>query len=303
MRILLTGGSGFIGMPLLRRILDSKENHEVLSFGTKRESPCLHERVDWFTADLNDRCSYQEAVREFLPEVVIHLGWEGIPDFSESTCRKNLHNSLMLFQTVGQLDCCLKIIVSGSCFEYGQMNSICNETDVVGIDDYFTWAKNSLRQYLEVMCLQKNITLCWMRIFYAYGPRQRKDALLSIILRALDSGDLPDIRSPRNANDFIYVDDIADGIIKTMETNVVSGIYNLGSGIATTVIDVCREAEKTILGTDEITRKLETGKDEISSTRCFSADINKIVSAVGWEPRTPLNKGILYTWESLVKKE
>ena len=302
MRILLTGGSGFIGMPLLQRILDSEENHEVLSFGKRRKSPFQHERIDWFTADLSDKYSYQEAVWKFLPEVVIHLGWEGIPDFSESTCRKNLDNGLMLFQAVGKLDCCQKIIVSGSCFEYGSVNSRCNESDVTEIGDYFTWAKTALRQYLEVMCFQKDITLCWMRIFYAYGPKQRKDALLSTILRSLDSGTIPDIHTPRNANDFIYVADVAEGIIKIMETKIESGIYNLGSGIATTIIDVCREAEKSIWGTDKISKNLETGKSMITSTRSFSADINKLASAVGWAPSTSLSEGILHTWKSLLKE-
>ena len=84
----------------------------------------------------------------------------------------------------------------------------------------------------------------WMRTFYAYGPRQRSTSLVPSILNSLQEGKLPQLRTPLNANDFVYVDDVAEAFSKAVSRDIPSGIYHLGSGVSTPVLEVCRMADR-----------------------------------------------------------
>ena len=73
----------------------------------------------------------------------------------------------------------------------------------------------------------QNIQLFWMRIFYVYGPRQRSKSLIPTILTKLIEGQLPDLRTPKNSNDFVYIDDVVDAFTKSISIDNDSMIYHL----------------------------------------------------------------------------
>ena len=108
-----------------------------------------------------------------------------------------------------------------------------------------------------MMCKQKDIQLLWMRIFYVYGPRQRTESLIPSILTKLKNGQLPDLQTPNNANDFVYIDDVADAFAKATSFGNKSGVYNLGTGVSTPVLEVCCIAEKIVLNTDILTQEMK----------------------------------------------
>ena len=131
------------------------------------------------------------------------MAWHSIPDFSFERSRNNLNHSLDLLSFVIGLDSCSKILVSGSCFELNRLKGVCPETEIGTPKDDFTWAKHTLRSWLELACEKNQIELGWMRIFYVYGPLQRQESLVPSILTHLKRGYLPDLRTPQNSNDFI----------------------------------------------------------------------------------------------------
>ncbi len=296
MRVLLTGASGFIGVPLLKKL--SQEGHQVLalsrSIPTKRENS-----IEWLGCDLSSPESYANKVKEFSPEVLIHLAWQDIPNFSLEKSRINLDQSLDFISFVIGLATCKKIIVSGSCFELNQLQGECSEATQGEVRDHFTWAKHALYSWLRMMCKQKDIQLLWMRIFYVYGPRQRPESLIPSILTNLKQGKLPELRTPKNANDFIYVDDIADAFSKAVSVNNNSMIYNLGAGVSTSVLEVCRIAEKIVLGTETLTQKMDSRSKDTSCDVDFWADFTQSKKYLDWQPTTSLVDGIEKTWQWL----
>jgi len=296
MRVLLTGASGFIGVPLLKKL--SQEGHQVLalsrSIPTKRENS-----IEWLGCDLSSPESYANKVKEFSPEVLIHLAWQDIPNFSLEKSRINLDQSLELISFVIELSTCRKIIVSGSCFELNQLQGECSEATQGKVKDHFTWAKNALYSWLNMMCKQKDIQLLWMRIFYAYGPHQRSESLIPSILTNLKQGKLPELRTPKNANDFIYVDDIANAFSKAVLVNNSSMIYNLGSGVSTSILEVCRIAENITLGTEALTQEMYSRSKGTTCDVDFWADLTQSKRYLDWQPTTPLVDGIEKTWQWL----
>ena len=80
MRVLITGASGFIGSEIVKQLL-SRE-HQILALSRTPEAGTCKVGVHWVKSDLADPFSYQSEVESFQPDVLIHLGWQDIPDFS-----------------------------------------------------------------------------------------------------------------------------------------------------------------------------------------------------------------------------
>jgi UDP-glucose 4-epimerase len=290
MRVLITGSSGFLGGHVTERIAD--KGCDVLALKREDLEPSLEaDRVAVLCGDLADLDSLKSGIAAFDPEVVVHLAWEGIPDFSERVSRINLFNSMQLFDFVAEETGCRRVVAAGSCLEYGREAGACVESDAVELRSYFAWAKYSLYRYLALKCDQGNLDLIWFRIFYAYGPGQRSGSLIPTLAEALRQGRTPDIRSPSSKNDFVYVEDIAEAFSQAIEVRACSGVYNLGSGTATSVHKVCRTTEECILGEGTISDALLRDREQ-QGIMSFWASTDKLAKAFGWSPKTTLEEGI-----------
>ena len=290
MKVFITGATGFVGRHIMAEVYAS--GHEILA-STLEEDKAENNfsNIRWLYGDLGDLEYFKSEIQSFNPEVVIHLAWKGIPDYSDSISRVNLNNSIDLLDFILNNTNCNKILVSGSCWEYGKIKGVCKESDPVNINSYFTWAKHSLNQYLSVKCAEKDVALNWFRLFYVYGPGQREGSLIRTLIQSISAKQTPKISTPRNKNDFVYMGDVARAVAKAVNTNLPSGVYNLGSGYATSVYDICRMVERHLLGTEIISKQvLENGQKE--ETVNFWADMEKTEHALNMSCDTGLNEGI-----------
>jgi len=289
MKVFITGARGFVGRHVMAEIHAS--GHDILASTLKEDKTENNpSNIHWLNGDLADLELLKAGLKSFNPDVVIHLAWQGIPDYSESISRVNLNNSIDLLNFILSNSNCKKIIVSGSCWEYGKKKGACKESDPVQINSYFTWAKYSLYQYLSIKCAEKDVSINWFRIFYVYGSAQREDALIPTLIKSIGAKNTPKINTPMNKNDFIYVGDVARAFTRAIETDIPSGVYNLGSGYATSVYDICRMVEKQLLESETISNQvLENGQPEEAVN--FWADMGKINNFFN-NMHTPINDGI-----------
>ena len=290
-RILITGGSGFLGKPLIGLLV--QKGYEILSIGrSKADIPKGKGKLVHHRADLTDPGSFVEQIRNFAPEILIHLAWQGIPDFSAAQCSSNLKMSVDLAETVISAGACKKILVSGSCFEYNQMFGPCMESTRGTVKDSFTWAKHTLLSWLEMACVQRGICLGWLRAFYIYGPGQRVGSLVPSIFNALKTGQLPPLRTPNNSNDFIHVQDVARGFVQAVKRDFPSGIFNLGSGVSTSVARVCEIAEKLVTGGHTLTDELVRTTQGNQKTCDFWANYSRAEEFLSWKAEFTLEDGM-----------
>lgn len=290
MRILITGAAGFIGKHVLKAL--AQDRHDLLLLlrsGPKDFAAPTGGRV--VHGDLGAVESYSRQIKTFAPEACVHLAWGGIPDYSAAVSVNNLEDSIRFLAFVIGETPCKKIVASGSCFEYGKKQGICIETDEATKESYFSWAKNSLSRYLSLKCRESGIDYVWFRFFYVYGPGQRKNTLIPSLIGSFSEGKQPAINTPFDANDFIYAGDVGQAIRNSIVRKMESGIYNLGAGSSTKIIDVCEIVEKLILGTNTFSLSIKR--------RCppdrpvdFWADMSKTTTALAWAPGKPLKTGI-----------
>jgi len=295
LRVLITGASGFIGAPLSENLANL--GFDVMAISRTLPENHLARSVNWIGVDLSSPATYRETISAFCPEVVIHLAWQDIPDFSIEKSIMNQNQAIEFLSFVTGIQSCKKILVSGSCWEYDRVQGECLANDIGAPKDHFTWAKHSIYSWLEMTCKQKVISFGWLRIFYVYGPKQRPASLIPSILMHLKNKELPQIKTPKNASDYVFIDDVVDAFALATENQFSSGIYNLGAGISTSVLEICRYAEQIVYNSSDLTQQLENETQSSVSSVDFWADIEKTKEHFGWEPKTSLLNGITKTWD------
>jgi nucleoside-diphosphate-sugar epimerase len=291
MKILLTGGSGFIGSQVLNTLTQNIEGATILNL-TRTNSNSNSKKVEFFKCDLSIPETYRSKIESFGPEVVIHLAWEGIPDFSLEMSSKNILSSISFIDIVTNIKTCKKIIVTGSCFEYNNKLGSSKEDDVVIPKDYFTFAKKTILSFLELQCNKNNILYAWTRLFYVYGPNQRSGSLIPTLIETIKSNKSPELRTPKNANDFIHVNDVADGILTMVLKHFKSGIFNIGSGVTIPVTEISKIIEFEIRSSHELSNELISKTIATEKTVDFYADMEKTNKILNWRPKRQLSNEI-----------
>lgn len=286
MRIVLTGGTGFIGRACLRLLI--KTTDDVLVLARRPRGTDAADRMHWRVADLNDPASYAATLAEFRPDTAIHLAWEGIPDYSLENSLKNLAAGARFAERLFHAGC-RRFVAGGSCWEYGALAGTVREGDDPCSVGVFGACKTAQRHVLDALATAAGASLAWARIFYVYGPGQKAASLAPSLCADLRAGRPLQPRTPQAVNDFIYVDDVARGLL-TLAGADAGGVFNLGSGVGTAVTDFAALLARTAGGpAPAVPAKAPHGKVGLV------ADIGRM-TALGWCPRTPLATGIDATW-------
>ena len=285
MKILVTGMTGFVGQRLSLRAVSTDEYFAICRQG----SGDLLERVKVIGADLSDPRTYAAQLKAIRPDVCIHLAWQGIPDYGFETSFRNLRDSVSLLRFLVEECGCSKIIAAGSCWEYGKMFGNCQEEEKGTHSSYFVWAKQALADLGTMLSVRYGITFIWARFFYVYGPGQHSSSLIPTLVDALKNDRMPVVKTPHNANDFVYVDDVAEVLLAMAVHEIPTGIYNLGAGKSTPVWKVCEVLEEIMGLKSRYGQQLRASK--VKATADFWADTTKTDRITGWRARTDIIRG------------
>ena len=279
MRIFITGGTGFIGKPLVELLRQAGHRLLVLS---RRPPKKKQAGTTLLKGDLSTLSKLKPSLKKFKPETVIHLAWEGIPDYSASQSIKNLKYSLDLMLLAAAIGC-KKFIAAGTCWEYGNRIGAVGEAMTVEPSEIFPLTKDCFRRLAESVSRQRNVCLIWTRFFYVYGPGQKQSSLIPHLIKASSKQKRLDIKTPGVQHDFIYVADAARAVAMIVKRAKQSAIYNIGSGKLTTVGQIVK-----------IIHPQYTYTVGASQPGCY-ADISKIRRAIGWRPQVDIETGIKMT--------
>ena len=239
----LVGSEGFIGRAIQR------EAHAFqLHCWSHRQSDPEH----YF--DMLNPSSW-EALLKFKPTRLILLSWPGLPNYQEQ-----FHVTRNLPACVELLDKLVKVglkrlVVAGTCYEYGLQNGPLNESQLTNPTNCYAIAKDSLRRVIETQYTQNDLRWCWARIFYPIGLGQNPDSLLPSLHQALENGDQTfPLSSGRQLRDFIDVQEVARQLLTLSTHQDAVGIYNVGTGMARSVLEIAEEAIAAHQGTIKLER-------------------------------------------------
>ncbi len=229
MRVLITGATGFIGNSTIKELLKYNE-HEIIATSIdpveKAKEFKWFEDVTYVCRDLNEEeQNYFSFFRE--PDILIHLSWEGLPNFKELYhFERNTINNYNFIKNMiinGLKD----VNVIGTCFEYGmQSGSLSEDLPSKPITAYGL-SKDTLRKFLEELRKKYDFCFKWIRLFYMYGKGQSPKSILPQLDIALDNNEeVFNMSGGEQLRDYLPVSKVAENIVKISLQKNITGIIN-----------------------------------------------------------------------------
>ena len=229
MRILITGGNGFIGAKIVERLasLGHKQFLLLRKNSNRERILSFSDKVKVFEADLTQAKAISNIVEKINPNIIIHLAGYGVYSYSDMTkenvkmmIEANIYGTINLLNASQNTNC--KIFVNtGSCFEYGSRDLPFKEEDMLSPVNMYGVTKASATLFSQVFSKKSNFALVTLRPFTVYGPGEDKRRFISTIIRQCLEGKNPTLTSEPIVRDYIYVEDAVDAMIFLANKNLV----------------------------------------------------------------------------------
>lgn len=286
---LVTGGTGFIGSHLCERLVAAGMS---VHSANRREHASGQTARHW-RVDLTDFTATSRLFDAVQPDYVFHLAShvQGAPDLKHvlPSFHGNLHTTVNLL-TAAATSGCRRIVLAGSFMEPTAMPGDATPTSP------YAAAKWASAVYGRMFGVLYNLPVTAARVYMVYGPGQQDlNKLVPYAIRCLLRGEAPRITSGRRLVDWVYVDDVVEGLLRlALADDAVGHAVDLGSGsmIATSelVETICRLADPAIAPVIGALpdRPLEpTG----------AARVHDSLRLIGWKPVVDLEEGLRRTIE------
>jgi nucleoside-diphosphate-sugar epimerase len=284
-KILVTGATGFIGSHLCRKLL----TYDTKVHGISRNpAPQNQEDVYWWRGDLVDFEFMHKIMFEVKPDLIFHLGSHVAGsrslDLVLPTFHSNLTSTVNLLALATQVGC-HRIILAGS-MEEPENGNHC----AVPCSPYAAakWASNGYARMFQAL-YQTPVDIA--RIFMVYGPGQNDlQKLIPYVILSLLRGEPPKLTSGHRQIDWIYVEDVVQGLIAmACASNLEGDSVDLGSGQLFTIQEVVKKlAEK--IDPDIAPQFGSLPERPLEQVRI--ARVSESAAKIHWKPQISLDEGL-----------
>lgn len=298
-RVLLTGGSGFVGANLACRLLrDGHELHLLLRPGYR------HWRLVGMAPDvtvhqvpLTNCRELDRLVGRLKPQWIFHLATYGA--YSNQTDSEQMVSTNVL-GTMNLVESCLTtgfeaFVNAGSSSEYGFKQQPPSERDCLEPNSAYAVTKAAATLYCQHVARRENARLLTLRLYSVYGPYEEPTRLIPTLIRKGLKNQLPPLVSPTIARDFIYIDDVIDAFVMAAQrrNQEPGAVYNVGTGRQLTIRNVVDIARRVL----HITAKVRWASmpDRAWDTTVWVADNRQTRTCLEWAPRIDFETGLSKT--------
>lgn len=306
MRILVTGGAGFIGSHLVDALLAA--GHEAITIDNlvTGERDNIHPDVRFYEADIRDAEAVNALFARERPEVLIHEAAQldvrrsvADPGYDADV---NIVGTLRLLQAGHEHGLQKVLFASSGGAIYGNTAVMPTpETNPTAPISPYGVSKLSIEHYLHYYHEVHGLPYVALRYANVYGPRQNphgEAGVIAIFAERLLRGESATIYGDgENTRDYVYVSDVVAANLAALASDKV-GAYNVGTGIETTVNTIFRQINTlTEAGAEERHGEAKAGEQRRS---CLSTD--KARADFGWQPKMGLDEGLRHTVEFFIEK-
>jgi UDP-glucuronate decarboxylase len=233
MKILVTGGAGFIGSALVRMLVSLKK-YNIFVLHRKDSNLFrlieVQDKINYIEGDIFDSNSYYK-IKNIKPDIVYHLSWYAEPGKYLNSLEnlKHYESSVNFIEFLFKLKI-HKIIVTGTCFEYDASYEYLSETTPEKPTDLYSSSKLALKAILNQLSNTYNIPVIWARIFHLYGQYENEARLIPHVINSLINNRKIQLKSHGlQIRDYLNVNDVAQALIYLLKAKETS-TYNIGSG-------------------------------------------------------------------------
>jgi UDP-glucose 4-epimerase len=299
MKVLVTGGAGFVGGHLSQKLIDL--GHEVLVidslFAGKREhipTKAAFEQIDLGTVD---EAVFFPIVKKFSPDIVIHLAAIHFIPYCMShpneTFYSNVRSTELVCRSLEGLGT-RKIIAASTADVYAPLDQVHCETDQPAPVNVYGLSKLLTEQILEYSTrTMEQLEGVSLRFFNIYGPQETNPHLIPRVVDLINNNELNEIRLGYlgASRDFVHVFDVVDAIIASMNSDTGKyNFFNVGTGKGSKVRDVVNRLQA-------IAEDVKPVIEDKANFRKFDREsltpnVDKIYQATGWKASISIEEGL-----------
>jgi len=302
--ILVTGGAGFIGSHLTRRLLERGERVTALDDFNDFYDPALKRenaaafagRADWrlVEGDIRDAALVDALFERERFDAVVHLA-------ARAGVRPSLKEPILY----EEVNCIGTLRLLEAARRHGPANFVfASSSSVYGINEKVPFAEDdpvdlpispyaTTKRAGELLCFNYShlygLRTSCLRFFTVYGPAQRPEMAIAKFTDLIARGrTLPLYGTGQTRRDYTYIDDIVDGIVAALELAPKFEIFNLGGSQTTTLIDLVH----WIAGELGVEPRIELLPEQPGDVPITFADVAKAGRMLGYAPKVPIREGL-----------
>jgi nucleoside-diphosphate-sugar epimerase len=293
MKILITGGNGFLGKNTAEFLL--KENHKVMILSRNCNNlEYIFNKVQFLKTD-SDYSHYEEEILKFSPDVTIHFAWDGGNNRKDSNglnqIYKNITNSVYLLEILGKLKHKTKFIGVGCFGEYGDIFKQATEDQIESPTTFYGLSKNIFKNISNMYCKQNSIEWAWIRPCYIYGYGDVSTRLIPSVINNLLQNKKIELDMCNKTIDYLHVYDFCTAISSILESHD-DGIINICSGKEYNLKNIIIFIENTIKNY----KLIHYNSNENNNIYVCGSNL-KLKSKTLWTPTINIEDGIISTIE------
>lgn len=304
--ILVTGGAGFIGSHLCERLLG--EGRSVVCFdnfdsfydpnlkiaNVEQISKKYPGPFTVVTGDIRNRDHLKELFKKNQMDAVFHLAARA--GVRPSIADPLLYEDVNVRGTIALLEACKEFgvknfIFASSSSVYGENQRVPfseSDFDIQPISPY-----GATKRAGELLCYSYHhlfgMKVACLRIFTAYGPRQRPEMAIHKFTSLMDQGkEIPMYGEGSSRRDYTCIDDLIDGMMAVLQYHQGFEVYNLGESQTTSLMELVNLIEEA-MGKKANIKMLDSQPGDVSITY---ADITKASRALNYQPMVSMEEGI-----------
>ena len=303
-RVLVTGAAGFIGSSLVDRLIG--EGREVVGLDSfdpfyaeseklrNLDSAVLGRTFRLVRGDIRDATLLSQVFSEGRFDVVVHLAaLAGVRPSLERPAAYtdvNVNGTAQLLEAAVRSEC-PRFVFASSSSVYGEREAgPFFESDRVDhpISPYAA-TKRAGELLSHSFHVAHGLKVACIRFFTAYGPRQRPDlAIRKFSACMLEGKSVPIFGDGGGLRDFTYIEDVVDGVVRTLDASLEYRLLNIGSGREISVLEMVRQLEESL----HISAKIEWLPRQVGDVSRTWADITAARETLGYSPRVSFKEGI-----------
>lgn len=290
MKIVVTGGSGFLGSWICRILENSSEVHCFV-----RATSSLYNLQGLAKTQIH-RVLDQDLLKtleDLSPDVVIDCAWAGVGnEFRNNPFQvENIERGLKLANAARNAEVKLFLGV-GSQAELGPVADSILETQIDAPTTFYGRAKVDMRTSYEELFRNSNTSFVWMRVFSTYGPLDTGNWLIPNLVDGISRGNLTDLTLGEQQWSYLHAIDLANAFKHVIESRLTQGIINVGNPETISIRDVATFIAQT-MGHIEL---LNFGAVPYRSDQVMILKPEcETLKSIGWAPQIDIFDGLRQT--------
>jgi len=298
-RVVITGGTGFVGANLARRLLS--DGHEVHLLVRENYTPwrieAIRQDVRLHAIRLEDGDLLGQKIETIRPDWIFHLATYGAYSYQRDLRAMVQAN---IIGTINLVEACTKpgfevFVNTGSSSEYGVKDHPPSEQEWLEPNSHYAVTKASATLFCRYTARRLGVCLPTLRLYSVYGPYEEPTRLIPTLIVQGVKGKLPRLVNPTIARDYVFVDDAVEAYLlaATRPNQELGAVYNVGTGVQTSLREVV-EVTRQVFHIEEDPAWGSMPNREWD-TEIWVSDNRKIKEELGWQPRQPFHQGFSRT--------